>query len=326
MLKEVGIIVNPNSGTDARRLTSNAQFMDNIQKLRILKSIVMGLIGSGITQIEIMPDYLGIASNLVNDIKGNGVDISMIDIDPEGDLNDTKRAVEHFKKDNVSLIILLGGDGTLRAAAEQSADIPYLPVSTGTNNTIPYLVEGTVAGLASGYFINYKLNEGLCNLNKIDVYINNDLTNIGLVEVSTTNYKFKGTGIIDLSMIIDSVVIFGKPTSIGVASIGGLIKQMDCNSKKFVYINFNGRNYKLKSVESPGVIKDIYINDYKIIDVGNKVKMEKSYFIEIDGERLISVDENDNVEVYVNSDGPKLLDINKIMEIVSERGLFKENL
>ncbi|WP_048816665.1 NAD(+)/NADH kinase [Caldisphaera lagunensis] len=322
----VGIIINPNSGTDARRLTSNAQFMDSIQKLRIIKSVIMGLISTGINDIAVMPDYLGIAYNLIRDLKIEGVDLSIIDIDPEGDFNDTKNSIKIFRKENSPLIILLGGDGTIRAAAEESIDIPYLPLSTGTNNTIPYLVEGTVAGLAAGYFINYNIKEGLCNLNKIDIYINKEFKSIALVDVSTTNYKYKGTGIIDLSMIIDSVVIYGKPTSIGLASIGGLIYDMGCNSSKFVYINFNGNKYKIKAIASPGVVKNIDINYYKIVDVGNKILMEKSFFIEADGERLYPVDYEDEVISYVNPNGPKILDINKIMEFISKNQLFKESL
>ena len=33
-----------------------------------------------------------------------------------------------------------------------AGEIPLLPISTGTNNVIPEFIEGTIAGLAAGYF------------------------------------------------------------------------------------------------------------------------------------------------------------------------------
>ena len=44
----------------------------------------------------------------------------------------------------------LGGDGTHRAVALASGDIPLATLSTGTNNAFPALGEATVVGLAAG--------------------------------------------------------------------------------------------------------------------------------------------------------------------------------
>ena len=49
-----------------------------------------------------------------------------------------------------SCIITLGGDGTNRAVAKTCGDTPLLPISTGTNNVFPFMVEGTLAGMAAG--------------------------------------------------------------------------------------------------------------------------------------------------------------------------------
>ena len=49
-----------------------------------------------------------------------------------------------------SVIVVLGGDGTARAAPVESGDVPVLPLSTGTNNAFPEMWEATVAGTAAG--------------------------------------------------------------------------------------------------------------------------------------------------------------------------------
>ena len=48
-----------------------------------------------------------------------------------------------------AVIVVLGGDGTVRAAAAASGDVPLLPLSTGTNNAFPEMWEATVAGTAA---------------------------------------------------------------------------------------------------------------------------------------------------------------------------------
>ena len=47
-------------------------------------------------------------------------------------------------------VVLLGGDGTMRAAAPGLGDTPMLALSTGTNNAFPIMMEATVAGMAVG--------------------------------------------------------------------------------------------------------------------------------------------------------------------------------
>jgi predicted polyphosphate/ATP-dependent NAD kinase len=45
-------------------------------------------------------------------------------------------------------VVLLGGDGTMRAAVPGLGDTPMLALSTGTNNAFPVMIEATVAGMA----------------------------------------------------------------------------------------------------------------------------------------------------------------------------------
>ncbi len=46
--------------------------------------------------------------------------------------------------------MLLGGDGTMRAAVPGLGRTPMLALSTGTNNAFPIMLEATVAGVAVG--------------------------------------------------------------------------------------------------------------------------------------------------------------------------------
>ena len=53
----VGIIANPSSGKDIRRLVSQSRVVSNQEKINILKRIYAGLAASGVRNVLLMPDY-----------------------------------------------------------------------------------------------------------------------------------------------------------------------------------------------------------------------------------------------------------------------------
>ena len=68
----------------------------------------------------------------------------------EESVRDTLEAVARMVERGVSVIVVLGGDGTHRAVAAKCGTIPLATLSTGTNNVFPDLREATVTGLAAG--------------------------------------------------------------------------------------------------------------------------------------------------------------------------------
>jgi len=56
----VGIIANPASGKDIRRLVAHGSVFDNIEKVNIVRRILLGLEAAGVDKVLYMPDYFGI--------------------------------------------------------------------------------------------------------------------------------------------------------------------------------------------------------------------------------------------------------------------------
>lgn len=75
--------------------------------------------------------------------------MELLDFEIEAAQEDTTRAARMLEEQGVGCVVVLGGDGTSRAAAKGIAEVPMLSVSTGTNNVYPTLMEGTVAGMAA---------------------------------------------------------------------------------------------------------------------------------------------------------------------------------
>jgi predicted polyphosphate/ATP-dependent NAD kinase len=145
----VGIIANPASGKDIRRLVARSSVFDNNEKVNIVRRVLLGLEALGVRQVVFMPDYYGLGEHALEHIK-LALDVSFLDMDVHADDRDSTEAGRLFAEMNVGCIVTLGGDGTNRAVAKGCADVPLVPISTGTNNVVPSLVEGTIAGLAAG--------------------------------------------------------------------------------------------------------------------------------------------------------------------------------
>jgi len=63
-MSKVGIIANPASGKDIRRLVSFATGISNIEKTNILKRVILGLDSVGVEEVIMMPDYFGFAHKI----------------------------------------------------------------------------------------------------------------------------------------------------------------------------------------------------------------------------------------------------------------------
>ena len=59
-MNTVGIIANPASGRDIRRLVAYGTVFDNQEKVNIVRRILLGLVAAQTRQVFFMPDYFGI--------------------------------------------------------------------------------------------------------------------------------------------------------------------------------------------------------------------------------------------------------------------------
>jgi len=145
----VGIIANPASGKDIRRLVAHGSVFDNQEKVNIVRRVLLGLEAAGVEKVLYMPDYFGIVPKALSAVKLS-MEVCPLDMPIYADQRDSTLAASLLAEAGAKCIVTLGGDGTNRAVAKTCGDVPLVPISTGTNNVFPFMVEGTIAGLAAG--------------------------------------------------------------------------------------------------------------------------------------------------------------------------------
>ena len=224
-MTKVGIIANPASGTDIRRLVAFGSVFNNQEKVRIVRRILLGLQSAGVRQVLYMPDYYGIVQRALDALTID-MDVSALVFDTKADQRDSLHAAGMLAEKGAGCIITLGGDGTNRVVAKASGQVPILPVSTGTNNVFPYMIEGTIAGLAAGLIATGKVpGKGATFAStRLDVLVDGAFTDVAIVDAVVCDDSFIGSRAVWKMDRVKQVFLNRcSPASIGFSSIGGML-------------------------------------------------------------------------------------------------------
>jgi len=121
-LKSVGIIANPASGKDIRRLVAFGSVFDNNEKVNIVKRLLLAMDSLGVEEVIAMPDDFRIGPRAADDLE---VDLAIryLDIMVTRTQDDSVQAARMMAEMDVACIITLGGDGTNRAVAKACGDV-----------------------------------------------------------------------------------------------------------------------------------------------------------------------------------------------------------
>src|SRR5262245_5353705 len=166
----VGIIANPASGKDIRRLVAHGSVFDNDEKVSIVRRVLLGLEAVGVERVWIMPDRFGIGLKALDGLK-LAIEASLLEMPVFFNQDDSRRAAGLLAERGARCIVTLGGDGTNRAVARGCGDLPLMPISTGTNNVFPIMIEATTAGLAAGLVACGQTDAAVAYAPRIDIYL-----------------------------------------------------------------------------------------------------------------------------------------------------------
>ena len=324
-LKPVGIIANPASGKDIRRLVAYGSVFDNHEKVNIVRRLLRAMDSMGVREVIFMPDYYGIGALAIEDI-GVSLKVSFLDMAIEHNQNDSMRAAELMAERDVAVIVTLGGDGTNRAVAKYCGDTPLLPISTGTNNVFPFMVEGTLAGLAAGVAsMNTIPRQIMCRRTcRLDILHLSQLVDIALVDVVVSKSDFIATKAIwDASALKEIFLARSQPWNIGFSSVGGFICPLPPDSGQGLHIVIGPGEQKVKAPIAPGLVSWLPVQSYQVIRLGEQIPISPGpSIIALDGEREIVVRRGDELSIRLSEQGPWVLEMDRVLLEASEKSIF----
>ncbi|MDA0789963.1 MAG: NAD(+)/NADH kinase [Proteobacteria bacterium] len=322
---QLGIIVNPMSGRDVRRVAARAGTSAHMEKQNIVTRLVLGALDQGVSMIHLANEPFRISSRAVETLPERGR-INMVDVPISHTDRDTEAVATAMWDAGCRIFIVLGGDGTSRIVSRTLRDATLLPVSTGTNNVFPYQIDATTAGLAAGLIATGKLNPAdICvrakQIHGTDAQGHQDIALIDAVMLAGDDIgsllPFRA------EQLRDVVLTRAEPASIGVSPIGGCL--MPCHHEDDFAVSLRCGAPAMHTVRvplSPGLHESVDIVDFSRIALGQKLTLTGPGVLAFDGDRIKSVAKGEPVSLQVRRDGPWVIDGLKTLNIAAAEGLM----
>jgi predicted polyphosphate/ATP-dependent NAD kinase len=313
----VGIIANPASGRDIRRLVAHGTVFDNNEKAAIVRRILLGLDAIGIQRVAYMPEHdFGIVPRALAELQEPPLHLVVepLEMPVLGTSADSTYAAQLLARQGAGCIITLGGDGTNRAVATGSATVPLLPISTGTNNVFPTFLEGTIAGMAAGLVAHGLQHEQIIQqAPRLEVRVDGHIAGSALVDVVASSLPFIGSRALwDTAVVREVALASVTPATIGFSALGGaLLKASTTQSKQHgMHIILDEHGEQVLVPLAPGLVRWVGVKAHRPIQPGQYVTFQPgSGTVALDGEREIELSTSSTVEVYLCPDGPFVINV-----------------
>ncbi|HEN8799030.1 ATP-NAD kinase [Pseudomonas sp. CM25] len=321
----VGIIANPASGRDLRRLTANAGLYSSTDKASAIQRLLAAFGATGIGQVLLPSDMTGIAAAVLKASNGpvahdqHWPAIEILDLPLTQTVADTHQATRRMVERGVAMIAVLGGDGTHKAVAAEAGDIPLLTLSTGTNNAFPELREATSAGLAGGLLASGQVpaSIGLRRNKRLLVKVpEQQLAQWALVEVAVSPQRFIGARALSRSEDLSEVfACFAEPHAIGLSALCGLWCPVSRQDPHGAWVRLNpGADQALLAPLAPGLLQGCGITASGTLTAGVAHRLSlASGTLALDGEREIEFAEHDTPTITLDHQGPLSVDVEAVL-------------
>lgn len=320
----IGLLANPASGKDVRRLVARASVFDNQEKRAIVRRVIVGAVASGGREFIYHNDAHGITEQALNEF-GDEITATPVDSTQMGTALDTISAARAMRDAECSVVITLGGDGTNRAFCLGWQDAPLLPISTGTNNVFPNLQEATVAGAAAGLIAaGYIGREVMAQQKSIAVRIEDERDDLALIDALLTNERFVGArALLKPQQFKSALLTRAEPAAVGITSIGGLLKPVDAIADRGLWLEFGDGGQVVQAPIAPGLYQEVPVTVCQPLKLEQTVRCVGPGTLAFDGERERTLKDGQTAKLTIARSGPYVVDVATALHRAAEMGSFK---
>jgi predicted polyphosphate/ATP-dependent NAD kinase len=330
---EVGIIPNPMSGRDIRRVVAQASVFPNTEKTSMVLRIIRAVGALGVERVLLSTDAFGIAAGVLREVRRlraapPSARVRLPEIEfltlprSTGSATDTTEYARIVAQRCSAAVVVLGGDGTMRAAAPGLGDTPMLALSTGTNNVFPIMLEATVAGMALGLIATGRARAPIerAKVLHVDV-VRADGTGrheIALVDVCVNTIGEIGSRAVwKTDSLRELYCTFAESDAIGLSSIPGQIMPTGRTAPNgvAVLIGPSGRSSRtVLAPIAPGLLEPVGVDACEPLHPGvtRHVGLARGT-VALDGERELEFGPGDRIGVTLAADGPRVIDVPAVL-------------
>ncbi|MEM7366662.1 MAG: hypothetical protein AAF525_21815 [Pseudomonadota bacterium] len=325
----LGIIVNPMSGRDVRRVAARASLSNHHDKQLLVTRIVLGALAHGTTRVLLIDDPFRIARGAVENLPEYDR-VTLIPLTPTHSDADSETALQIMLSQGARTFVVLGGDGTSRIVARSSADINLLPLSTGTNNVFPFRSEASVAGAAAGLVSSGRISSDRCRPCKIIDIQSGSHHDIALIDVvHLVNDEMGSLLPFTAHNLKQLFVTRAEPDGIGISPVAGFVTPCGSDDEFGVWLELKAPGTPDRASDllihaplSPGLYEPLTIRHSKSIAVDHSLSFEGPGILAMDGDRRIELAPGEAAKLTLRRCGPRVISPTAVMSAAASQGLL----
>src|SRR5690242_2974691 len=331
----VGVVANPLSGRDIRRLTTRASVFPTAEKANMIQRMLTAFHAVGVQRVLLSTDLGGISAAVFRAIgqrRGHDAgwpDVEFLDGQPiRQTAQDTVDAVRRMVTAGVRVIICLGGDGTARVTASAAGDVPMLALSTGTNNAFPAVREATIAGLAAGLVATGAVPaDGVVTRAKMLEVRAGERVETALIDVSVSTQRHVGARAVwDPATLTQLFCAFAEPDVIGLSSVLGQLSPVARYEPQGVTARLAPEAAQVLAPIAPGLVMPVGVREIERMHPGSVHLVDtRAGVIAVDGEREITFEPGEQPTVRLRTDGPRCVDVSAVLAASARLGLLRRS-
>ena len=326
-MSHVGILANPMSGRDVRRLAARASTTTPEIKRDQVSRAAIGAVAGGAKKLFVIDEPFRISRSAVENL---GLDAEIVALDVGSSLRatDSRNAIEQMREAGCGAIVVLGGDGTNRVVAKEWRDAPLVPISTGTNNVFPLQVEATGAGLAAGLVASGRLplEEVSRRVKVVEVEIDGEAPDLAVIDAAFLVDDAVGNYMpFEPKKLRRLVLARAEPTAVGMSPIGGLLHPCGDAEEGGVDVTCGAPDAEgrtLLAPVSPGLFRPVRIRASRRIAEGEAVAIEGPGVLAFDGDRERTLAAGQRATLRVVRAGPQVIDVAVALDRAAREGVF----
>ncbi len=328
-MNRLGIVVNPMSGRDVRRVAARASTHAHHDKKQQVTRLVLGALEQGVDEIFLGNEPFRINKGAVENLPERGR-IKILDFPLTHTARDTVTLMTRMWEHGCRHFIILGGDGTNRIAARHFPAAVILPLSTGTNNVFPWMLEASVAGAAAGLVASGRLDaERHCpRCKQLHVVVNETVRDSALIDAVLLRNDLPGSLLpYEPENLVSIFLTRAEPASIGVSPIGGYLMPCRAGDAFGMHIECGQpARARVRVPISAGLYGNVNIRRYERFSPGDACEIRGPGILAFDGDRSMQLGASDKAIVTIERDGPRVMNASTVMAAASGAGLLHQDL
>ena len=326
----------PMSGRDIRRLVAARVGLPQAEKTNMVLRLVAAAGVPRVGRVLVSTDSFGISAGVLRawqrrDAERDRVwpELEFVALDVlTGTADDTRETALRMRSAGANVIVLLGGDGTIRAAAPMLGDTPIVPLSTGTTTPSRRCVGGDRGGSAAALVAVGRSGWLRPPTGPRCVEVESGSRRASaLVDVCISTIAHVGARALwHVDSLRELYCAFAEPHAIGLSSVAAMLHPTPRSHPGGVAVRLAGDGPArcwVTAPIAPGVLARVGILEVAPLAIGERrLSTVPTGTVAVDGEREIEFSPDRPVSVTLSGSGPLVVDIPKVMRAAADRDLL----